>query len=193
MRLSAYAKDIINKAKLNGYAADSFMANDDLIKPFGTHEEQKASLKELQRATIGMCWIDSEGKLVPFDQIKFNALQREISLLQSKVDHNAKVLEKLDDKVVELRLAEFSLSKLKGQIEKKRSKINQIREDENYDLRHKWDAVVKIGGSRADYDNLPEVRVARAKSAEQIEPLELKIKAINANVRALESILSKLQ
>ena len=193
MKLSTYARDIINKARVNGYASDNFAASDALIKPFGTHEEQKASLKELQQATMGMCWVDSDCKLVPFDSMKFAALQREIGLLQSKIDHNSKVLDKLEAKVAELGLTEFSLSKLKGQIEKKRSQINQIRADEEYELRHKWEAVLKTGGSRADYDNLPEVRVARIKSAEQIEPLELEIKAINANVRALESILSKIQ
>jgi len=193
MRLGIYARDIINRARVNGYASDNFAASDALIKPYGTHEEQRASLKELQQATITMCWIDSEGKLVPFDSMKFAALQREIGLLQSKVDHNSKILDKLEDKVEELGLTEFSLSKMKGHIEKKRSKINQIRADENYDLRHKWEAVVATGGSRADYDNLPEVRAARIKSAEQIEPLELEIKAISANIRSLESILSKLQ
>lgn len=193
MKLSVCARDIINRAKVNGYAADSFMASDALIKPFGVQDEMNASLKELQQATITMCWIDAEGKLVPFDSMKFAALQREISLLQAKINHNSKVLEKLDDKVEELGLTEFSLSKLKGHIEKKRAQIKQICADEDYDLRHKWDAVLKTGGSRADYDNLPEVRVARIKSAEQIEPLELEIKSINATIRTLESILSKLR
>jgi chromosome segregation ATPase len=193
MTLSAYARSIINVAKVNCYATDAFKARDPLIRPFGEHEDQKASLRALQEATIGLCWVNSEGKLVPFNEAEFTGIQKEIAVLQAKIDHNTKILNELDSKVAELGLTEFSISKLKGQIEKLRSQINQIRAEENDSLRSKWESVVSLGGNRATYDKLPEVIEARAKAAAQIEPLEGEIKAFNAQIRSLEAILSKFK
>jgi chromosome segregation ATPase len=191
MRLHDFARDIINRARVNGYATDTSKASDALIMPFGELDEQRASLRALQEATIGLCWVNSEGKLVPFNEAEFAGMQREIAVLQAKIDHNDDILDALDDKVAELGLAEFSISKLKSQIEKLRSQINQIRAEENDSLRSKWEAVVSLGGNRATYDKLPEVIEARAKAAAQIEPIEAEIKALNAQIRSLESILSK--
>jgi len=176
MTLSAYARDIINRARVNGYATDASKASDALIRPFWE-----------------FCWIDANGKLVPFDSAEFNAVQKEIAALQGKIDNNSSVLEKLDAKVAELGLTEFSISKLKSQIEKLRSQINQIRAEENDSLRSKWESVVSLGGNRATYDKLPEVIDARAKAAEKIAPIEAEIKALNAQIRSLESILSKFK
>ena len=193
MRLSAYAHDIINRARVNGYASDASKAGDALIRPFWELDEQKASLKALQVSTMALCWIDANGKLVPFDAAEFNNVQREIAALQGKIDNNSSVLEKLDAKVAELGLTEFSISKLKSQIEKLRSQINQIRAEENDSLRSKWESVVSLGGNRATYDKLPEVIEARTKAAEKIAPIESEIKALNAQIRSLESILSKFK
>jgi len=193
MRLSAYARDVINRARVNGYASDTSKAGDPLIRPFGEHDDQRASLRALQEATIGLCWVNSEGKLVPFDEAEFAGIQREIVALQAKIDHNAAILEKLDAKVAELGLSEFSLAKLKGEIEKRRGQIAQIRAEENDSLRSKWESVVSLGGNRATYDKLPEVIEARAKAAEKIAPIESEIKALNAQIRSLESILSKFK
>ena len=41
--------------------------------------------------------------------------------------------------------------------------------------------------------SLPEVIEARAKAAAQIEPIESEIKALNGQIRSLESILSKFK
>ena len=120
MTLSAYARDIINRARVNGYATDTSKASDPLIRPFGEHDDQRASLRALQEATIGLCWVNSEGNLVPFDEAEFAGIQREIAALQAKIDHNTKILNELDSKVAELGLTEFSLAKLKGQKEKLR-------------------------------------------------------------------------
>jgi hypothetical protein len=120
-------------------------------------------------------------------------VQREIAGLQSKVDHNTKILDALDAKVAELGLTEFSLAKLKGQKEKLRMEINQIRAEENDSLRSRWESVVSLGGNRATYDKLPEVIEARAKAAAQIEPIESDILALDRQVRDLESILSKFK
>lgn len=193
MRLHDFARDIINRARVNCYATDTSKARDALIRPFGEFDEQKATLKSLQVSTMAMCWIDANDKTVPFDSAEFNNVQREIANLQAKIDHNTKILDNLDGKVAELGLTEFSISKLKGKIEKLRSNINQIRAEENDSLRSKWESVVSLGGNRATYDKLPEVIEARAKAAAQIEPLEAEIKALNGQIRSLESILSKFK
>jgi len=193
MTLSAYARDVINRARVNGYASDASKAGDALIRPFGEHDKQRASLRALQESTRALCWIDATGGAVPFDEAEFNQVQKEIAALQAKIDHNDDILDALDDKVAELGLTEFSISKLKGQIEKLRSQINQIRAEENDSLRSKWESVVSLGGNRATYDKLPEVIDARAKAAEKIAPIESEIKALNAQIRSLESILSKFK
>ena len=191
MRLHDFARDIINRARVNCYATDASKASDALIRPFGEFDEQKTTLKSLQVSTMALCWIDANGKAVPFDAAEFNNVQREIAAIQAKIDHNAAVLDTLDAKVVELGLTEFSLAKLKGQKEKLRGQIAQIRSEESDALRHKWESVVSLGGNRATYDKLPEVIEARAKAATQIEPIESEIMALNAQIRSLESILSK--
>ena len=193
MRLHDFARDIINRARVNCYATDTSKARDALIRPYGEHDEQKASLRALQESTRALCWIDANGKLVPFDSAEFNAVQKEIAALQGKIDNNSSVLEKLDAKVAELGLTEFSLAKLKGEIEKRRGQIAQIRAEENDSLRSKWESVVSLGGNRATYDKLPEVIDARAKAAEKIAPIESEIKALNGQIRSLESILSKFK
>ena len=193
MRLHDFARDIINRARVNCYATDTSKAGDALIRPFGELDEQKTTLKSLQGSTLALCWIDATGGAVPFDEAEFNQVQKEIAALQAKIDHNDDVLDTLDDKVAELGLAEFSLAKLKGEKEKLRGQIAQIRSEESDALRHKWEAVVSLGGNRATYDKLPEVIEARAKAAAQIEPLEAEIKALNGQIRSLESILSKFK
>ncbi len=193
MRLHDFARDIINRARVNCYATDASKASDALIRPFGEHEDQKASLRALQEATIGLCWVNSEGKLVPFNEAEFAGIQKEIAVLQAKIDNNSSVLDKLDAKVAELELTEFSIGKLKGEIEKRRGQIAQIRSEESDALRHKWEAVVSLGGNRATYDKLPEVIEARAKAAEKIAPIESEIKALNGQIRSLEAILSKFK
>ena len=193
MTLSAYARSIINVAKVNGYATDASKASDPLIRPFGEFDEQRASLRALQQTTIGLCWVNAEGKAVPFNETEFAGIQKEIVALQAKIDHNAAILEKLDAKVAELGIQEFSISKLKAQKEKMRSDINQIRAEENDSLRSRWESVVSLGGNRATYDKLPEVIEARAKAAAQIEPIEAQILALDRQIRDLESILSKFK
>ena len=193
MRLHDFARDIINRARANGYATDASKASDPLIRPFGEHDEQRASLRALQQTTIGLCWVNSEGKNIPFDPSEFAGIQKEIAALQAKIDNNAAVLDNLESKVAEQGLSEFSLAKLKGQKEKLRGQIAQIRSEESDALRHKWESVVSLGGNRATYDALPEVIEARAKAAAQIEPIEAQILALDRQIRDLESILSKFK
>jgi len=193
MRLSAYAHDIINRARANGYATDASKASDPLIRPYGEHDEQKGTLMSLQGSTLALCWVNAEGKAVPFNEAEFNSVQKEIAALQAKIDHNAAVLDNLESKVAEQGLSEFSLAKLKGQKEKLRGQIAQIRAEESDALRSKWESVVSLGGNRGTYDALPEVIEARAKAAVQIEPIEAEILALDRQIRDLESILSKFK
>ncbi len=193
MRLHDFARDIINRARVNCYATDASKASDALIRPFGEIDEQRARLKLLQESTRALCWIDATGGAVPFDEAEFDQVQREIANLQAKIDHNAAVLDNLESKVAELGLSEFSLAKLKGQKEKLRGQIAQIRAEESDALRSKWESVVSLGGNRGTYDALPEVIEARAKAAAQIEPLEAEILALDRQIRDLESILSKFK
>ena len=193
MTLSAYARSITSVAKVNGYATDASNARDALIRPFGELDDQKATLISLQGSTLALCWVNSEGNLVPFDEAEFAGIQKEIAVLQAKIDNNSSVLDKLDAKVAELELTEFSIGKLKGEIEKRRGQIAQIRAEESDSLRSRWEAVVSLGGNRGTYDKLPEVIEARAKAAEKIAPIESEIKALNGQIRSLESILSKFK
>lgn len=193
MKLGAYAHDLINRARVNCYATDASKASDPLIRPFGELDEQKTTLMSLQVSTMAMCWIDANGKTVPFDSAEFNNVQREIANLQAKIDHNTKILDNLDGKVAELGLSEFSIGKLRSQIEKRRGQIAQIRAEESDSMRSRWEAVVSLGGNRATYDKLPEVIDARAKAAEKIAPIESEIKALNGQIRSLEAILSKFK
>ena len=102
MTLSAYARDVINRARVNGYASDTSKAGDALIRPFGEHDDQRASLRALQEATIGLCWVNSEGNLVPFDEAEFAGIQREIANLQAKIDANETKNAQLNDKTKKL-------------------------------------------------------------------------------------------
>ena len=193
MRLHDFARDIINRARANGYATDASKASDPLIRPFRELDEQRATLMSLQGSTLALCWVNAEGKAVPFNEAEFNSVQKEIAALQAKIDHNAAILDKLDAKVAELGLTEFSIGKLKSQKEKLRMEIAQIRAEESDALRSKWESVVSLGGNRGTYDALPEVIEARAKAAVQIEPIEAEILAMDRQIRDLESILSKFK
>jgi len=193
MKLSTYARDITNRARANCYATDATRASDPLIRPFGEFDELQATLKSLQGTTMALCWVNSEGKAVPFNEAEFNAVQKEIADLQGKINHNTKILDALDAKVAKLGLTEPSIGKLKAQKEKLREQINQIRAEEKDSLANKWQAVVTLGGNRGMYDALPEVQEARAKAAAQIEPIEAEILALNGQIRSLEAILSKFK
>ncbi len=92
MKLGTYAHDIINRARANGYATDASKASDPLNRPFGEFDEQRASLRALQQTTIGLCWVNAEGKAVPFNETEFAGNQKEIVALKAKNDQNAEIL-----------------------------------------------------------------------------------------------------
>jgi len=78
MKLGDFARYVSRKADIEGYAADRSKATDPLIKPFINFDGQKARLKSFQESTLGLCWIDSKGKAIPYDAGEFARVQTEI-------------------------------------------------------------------------------------------------------------------
>lgn len=195
MKLGDYARQISRKADVEGYAADKSRAGDPLIKPFAEFDRQKASLRALQESTVGMCWLDDKGHMIPYDAGVFAKVQAEIQRLQSVIDHNANVLDELEDMVRELGLDEdkFSLARINGEKSKLLESIELILAQPDKALAHKWKAVVEVGGGREMYEALPDVKAARQKAIEEIEPLEAEITVLDSQIRSLESILRRLK
>ena len=195
MKLGDYARKISRKADVEGYAADKSRAGDPLIKPFAEFDRQKVSLRTLQESTVGLCWLDDKGHMTPYDVGVFARVQDEIQRLQSTIDHNANVLDELEDMVRELGLSEdkFSIARMHGEKSKIQESIEQIRAYPDKALAHKWKAVVEVGGDRAMYEALPDVKAARQKAVEQIEPLKAEIAVLDGQIQSLESILRKLK
>ena len=193
MKLGDYARHISQEADVKGYAADKSRANDPLIMPFIDFDREKAELKALQESTLGLCWVNAKGKMIPYDAGEFARVQTEIERLQDKVDYNACVLSELEAKVIELGIEHFSLNMIRGEKSKIQERIEQIRAQPDKDLAHKWKAIVEIGGDRAMYETLPEVEAARQRAAELIEPLESEIKVLDGQIESLASILRKIK
>lgn len=195
MKLSDYARDITKKADCEGYAADKSRASDPLIKPFADCDSQKTRLKALQESTIGLCWIDAKGKAIPYYAGEFARVQVEIQRLQSVIDHNAAVLTELEDKVRNLGLSDdqFSIARIYGEKSKILERITQIKAEQEEALAQKRHSVINIGGNRAMFEDLPEVKAARQKTTELIEPLEAEITVLDGKILGLEFILRKLK
>ena len=191
MRLGDFARHISQVADIKGYAVDKSRANDPLIRPFADFDGQKARLKSLQESTLGLCWIDDKGKVIPYDPAEFGGVQAEIEKLQGKIGHNARVLDELEAKIEELGIKEdfFSLGRLHGEKRKLLERIEQIKAQPDKALSHKWKAVVEVSGDRAMYEALPEVKAARQKAQAQIEPLEAEITSLDGQIQSLEAIL----
>ncbi len=195
MKLGDFARHVTKEAEVRGEATYRYRANDPLIRPFADYDRQKASLKTLRESTLELCWIDATGKAIPYDASVFAKVQAEIQRLQSVIDHNANVLDELEDMVRELGLDEdkFSLARMNGEKSKIQESIEQIRAYPDKALAHKWKAVVEVGGGREMYEALPDVKAARQKAVEQIEPLEAEVKGLDGQIQSLESILRKLK
>lgn len=195
MKLGDFARHVTKEAELRGDATYRYRANDPLIRPFADYDRQKASLKTLRESTLELCWIDATGKAIPYDARVFARVQTEIQRLQSTIDHNANVLDELDAMVRELGLTDdqFSIARMKGEKSKLLESIELILAQPDKALAHKWKAVVEVGGDRAMYEALPDVKAARQKAVEQIEPLEAEIAVLGSQIQNLESILKKLK
>jgi SMC interacting uncharacterized protein involved in chromosome segregation len=195
MKLGDFARDVTKLAELRGEATYKYRANDPLIRPFTEFDRLKASLRTLQESTVGLCWLDDKGHAIPYDTGVFARVQAEIQRLQSTIDHNANVLDELEDMVRELGLTDdqFSIARMNGEKSRIQESIEQIRAQPDKALAHKWKAVVEVGGDREMYEALPEVRAARQKAVEQIEPLEAEITVLDSQIQSLESILRKLK
>jgi len=78
--LSQYARDVLKRASLlNSWASDKFLANDDLVRPFGRLESDKAHLEKLRHDVV-------------FDK----SLQAQITKLEAKIASNEKTLDRLE-------------------------------------------------------------------------------------------------
>ena len=195
MKLGDFARHVNKEAEVRGEATYRYRANDPLIKPFTEFDRQKASLRKLQESTVGLCWLDDKGHMTPYDVGVFARVQAEIQRLQSTIDHNANVLDELEDMVRELGLTDdqFSIARMNGEKSRIQESIEQIRAQPDKALAHKWKAVVEVGGDRAMYEALPDVKAARQKAVEQIEPLKAEIVVLDGQIQSLESILRKLK
>jgi hypothetical protein len=195
MRLGDFARHISKKADVAGYASDRSKASDALIRPFADFDSQRAKLKALQESTLELCSLDAKGKMIPYDEKVYARVQADIQDLTGRIDHNAKVLDELEAKVQELGIGEdmFILGRIRGEKRKLQERIELIKAQPDKDLSHKWKAVVEVGGDRSMYEALPEVKAARQKAQEQIEPLEAEIALMDGQIQSLESILRKFK
>lgn len=195
MKLGDFARHVTKEAELRGDATYRYLANDLLIRPFTEFDRLKASLRTLQESTVGLCWLDDKGHAIPYDVGVFARVQAEIQRLQSTIDHNAAVLDELEAMVRELGLTDdqFSIARMHGEKSKIQESIEQIRAYPDKALAHKWKAVVEVGGDREMYEALPDVKAARQKAIEQIEPLKAEIAVLDGQIQSLESILRKLK
>ena len=195
MKLGDFARHVTKEAELRGDATYRYRANDPLIKPFAEFDRLKASLRTLQESTVGLCWLDDKGHAIPYDVGVFARVQAEILRLESTIDHNAVILDELECMVRELGLTDdqFSIARMKGEKSKLLESIELILAQPDKALAHKWKAVVEVGGDRAMYEALPDVKAARQKAVEQIEPLEAEITVLDSQIQSLESILRKLK
>jgi predicted nuclease with TOPRIM domain len=142
-----------------------------------------------------MCWVDSNLQVIPYDAVEFAKAQDKIEKLAGKVAHNSKVLEELEAKVAELDLTDdrYSVRTLRGERMKAQEMMDFLRMQTDQRLRSKWDAVLEVGGTRDMYEKLPEVVAANQKLQADLKPLEQKIKLLDEQIAALESIVSKFR
>jgi len=170
MKLRDYAKHVTAEARARGYTADKFLATDPIVLPFAEFETQQAALKMQMDSTMKMCWVDRDCNVVPYDPGEFTAAQDKIQALMEKVDHNQRVLEELEETVQKLGLTEdrYSIRTLRGERMKAQEMIDFIRAHPDKQLQRKWQAICEIGGTREQYEKLPEVVAANKKMAEEI-------------------------
>jgi len=99
--LGQYARDVLRRASLlNHYASDVFLSNDDLVRPFGRLDSQKAELSKHKHDSV-------------FDK----SLQPEIEKFEAKITSNEAVLEKLQSECAAQGMTDrFLLSAMKEKL-----------------------------------------------------------------------------
>ena len=192
MNLRQFASHVTKEAEVRGYATDKNRAEDPLVKPFKTIQDQRKQLLDLKRSTLGACWIDDKKKLVPFDIAGFNQLQNDIKHLQQTISNNALVLDELEAAVEDLHIDQMSLGILKMERSKALEEIEFIKAEPDKALIQKWKAIQEIHGSRDMYEALPEVKAAREQAAAKIAPIQARVEVLEHQINYLESILAKL-
>jgi len=169
------------------------LASDPLTRPYKLLEDQKAELEQLQDSTRIAVWLKqgkADIKIVPKDPEGFNALSKRIDALISRIEHNEKVLIRLEDECRKMELEEFSLYALINRRAAIPREIQKIRREPDWKLKHLFDAATALG-SRDDAEKHPKVIAARAKAAERTRPLEEEAETLTNKITRLEAILGE--
>lgn len=171
------------------------LASDPLTRPYKLLEDQKAELEHLQDSTRNAVWLKS-GKsgieIVPKDPEGFKALSKNIEALISRIDHNEKVLIRLEEECRKMELEEFSLYTLINRRSAIPREIQKILREPDWELNHLFEAAAALG-SREDAEKHPKVIAARAKAAERTRPLEEEAETLTEKITRLEAILREFK
>jgi hypothetical protein len=170
-------------------------ANDPLTRPYKLLEDQKAELEQLRDSTRDAVWLrlnESCIEIVPKDPEGFKALTERINILISRIDHNEKVLVRLEEECRKMELEEYSLYAMINRKSAIPREIQKIRREPDWELKHLFDAATALG-SREDAEKHPKVIAARAKAAERIRPLEEEAETLTEKITRLEAILREIQ
>lgn len=169
------------------------LASDPLTRPYKLLEDQKAELEHLQDSTRNVVWLKqgkADIKIVPKDPEGFKALSKRIDALISRIEHNEKVLIRLEDECRKMELEEFSLYTLINRRSAIPREIQKIRKEPDWNLRHIFEAATALG-NREDAEKHPKVIAARAKAAERTRPLEEEAETLTGKITRLEAILGE--
>jgi uncharacterized coiled-coil protein SlyX len=178
MRLSELAKDLRCKKGSSFYGSEENALHDDLIKPFNVFADQEAELVELKKAAL-------------YDEI----IKPRIPALKSKIAANRKVLDRLENAVVELKLEPLSLGRLR---QKQQDLVWKIRaaETELTDFISPYflQASITLGeaGLQAA-ERHPKVVEARATSEATIRGIQAEYADYGQKISMLEGILKDFQ
>ena len=171
--LGQYARDVLKRASLlNHYASDVFLSNDDLMRPFGRLDSQKAELSKLKHDAV-------------FDP----GLKPKMTELEAKIAYNQKVLDRLERECSSQGMTDrFLISAMR---EKLRFLSEQIEtEHARYgDRTSKYrEAAIQLGDvTLADKNS--NVIEARQEHDARCAELREEYAKVSDNVDALEGIL----
>lgn len=171
------------------------LANDPLTRPYKLLEDQKAELEQLQDSTRNTVWLkqgDAGIEIVPKDSEGFKALSERIEALISRIDHNKRVLIRLEEECRKMELEEYTLYAMINRKSAIPREIQKIRREPDWELKHLFDAATALG-SREDAEKHPKVVAARAQAAERIRPLEEEAETLTEKITRLEAILGEFQ
>jgi len=175
--LSQYAQDVLQRASmLNHYASDVFLARDDLVRPFGRLNSDKAELQKLKH-----------------DVVFEPGLRLKMEQLDAKIDSNEHTLDLLEKECAAQGMTDrFCLQAL-------REKLRFIAEQIEFETGHYNDrirpyreAAAKLGDSRLA-DSNPIVIAAKQEYDSRCDNLRKEYGKISDNIESLQNILRSLK